>query len=253
VLLADRGYGDVRYLRCVPDAGGFFLIRAKAGMHPQVIEALRADGHRLRSLRHKPLKVLSSKLPKRQRVERVVGWQVDGHPLCLRLIISWHRRTRRFCSVLTNLAPQRDPLDPSGRAYKWRWQVELLVKAWQSYANPQAFDTPNAVIVEGWIWVAMAAAALQRFLAHLTQVLLEVPMSTRTVARCAMYVLGDGVEALQRGDRAGRSAALEAAMPYLACQAQRAHPARDRHIGRSQLGLEPLFGSGDVIEFAEAA
>jgi len=48
-------------------------------------------------------------------------------------------------------------------------------------------------------------------------------------------------------------AALEAAVTYLACHAQRAHPKRDRQTGRSQLGLEPLFGSDDVIEFAEAA
>jgi hypothetical protein len=42
-------------------------------------------------------------------------------------------------------------------------------------------------------------------------------------------------------------------MTYLACHAQRAHPKRDRQTGRSQLGLEPLFGSDNVVEFAEAA
>ena len=52
---------------------------------------------------------------------------------------------------------------------------------------------------------------------------------------------------------AGLYDALEAAMTYLACHAQRAHPKRDRQTGRSQLGLEPLFGSDDVVEFVEAA
>ena len=78
-------------------------------------------------------------------------------------------------------------------------------------------------------------------------------MSTRKVAMCAVHVLGDIVRALQSGDMPGLYAALEEAVTYLACHAQRAHPERDRHIGRSQLGLEPLFGSDDVIEFAEAA
>ncbi len=36
LLLADRGYLDLHYLRRVQDEGGFFLIRAKAGMNPQV-------------------------------------------------------------------------------------------------------------------------------------------------------------------------------------------------------------------------
>ena len=78
-------------------------------------------------------------------------------------------------------------------------------------------------------------------------------MSTRKVAMCAVHVLGDIVQALKTGDVARLYAALEAAITYLACHAQRAHPERDRQTGRSQLGLEPLFGSDDVIEFAEAA
>jgi hypothetical protein len=199
VLLADRGYVDLHYLRRVQEAGGFFLIRAKAGMNPQVLEAFREDGKRLRSLRNKPLQTIHAKLPKRQRVELVVQWHVDGGPLCLRLIFSWNRRTKSFCSFLTNLPSQRYPLEVICRAYKWRWQVELLFKEWKSYANLHAFDTANPTLVEGLIWSAIAAAALKRFLAHMTQLLAEVPMSTRKVAMCAMHVLGNLVEALKRG------------------------------------------------------
>src|SRR5256885_6855069 len=123
----------------------------------------------------------------------------------------------------------------SGLYHEIRWNVE------------------NPAIVEGLIWIAIAAAALKRFLAHMTQLLLEVPMSTRKVAMCAMYVLGDVVDALKRGDEAGLYAALEAAITYLACHAQRAHPKRDRRMGRSQLGLEPFFANDEVREFAEAA
>src|SRR5919205_2702674 len=253
LLLADRGYIDLHYLRRVQAEHGYFLIRAKAGMHPQVVEAFRADGKRLQSLRNKRLQAIVARLPKRQRVELRVQWQVDGHPLCLRLILSWNPRTKSFCSFLTNLPPKRYPLEVICRAYKWRWQVELLFKEWKSYANLHAFDTANPALVEGLIWAAIAAAALKRFLAHMTQLLMEVPMSTRKVAMCAVPVLGDLVDALKRGDVVGLYTALEAAVTYLACHAQRAHPERDRQRGRSQLGLEPLFGSTDVIEFAEAA
>jgi hypothetical protein len=253
LLLADRGYIDLHYLRRVKDAGGFFLLRAKAGMNPQVVEAFREDGKRLCSLRNKRLKTIQARLPKRHRVELGVQWQVDGHPLCLRLILSWNPRTKSFCSFLTNLPPKRYPLEVICRAYKWRWQVELLFKEWKSYANLHAFDTAKVAIVEGLMWTAIAAAALKRFLAHMTQLLAEVPMSTRKVAMCAVYVLGAIVRALQSGDMAGLSAALEQAVAYLACHAQRAHPKRDRQTGRSQLGLEPLYGSDDGIEMAEAA
>jgi Transposase DDE domain len=253
LLLADRGYVDLHYLRRVQDEGGFFLIRAKAGMNPQVLEAFREDGKRLRSLRNKALQTIHAKLPKRQRVELLVQWHVDGAPLCLRLILSWNRRTKSFCYFLTNLPSKGYPIHVICRAYKWRWQVELLFKEWKSYANLHAFDTANPALVEGLIWTAIAAAALKRFLAHMTQLLVEVPMSTRKVAMCARHVLGDIVRALQHGDVAGLYAALEAAITYLSCHAQRAHPKRDRQTGRAQLGLEPCFANEDVIEFAEAA
>src|ERR671924_1231880 len=77
LLLADRGYIDFHYLRRVQDAGGFFLIRAKAGMNPHVVEAWREDGKRRRSLRNKALKALHAKRPKRQRVELIVEWQME--------------------------------------------------------------------------------------------------------------------------------------------------------------------------------
>src|SRR5437899_2234297 len=125
VLLADRGYVDLHYLRRVQDEGGFFLIRAKAGMNPQVLEAFREDGKRLRSLRHKALQTIHAKLPKRQRVELLVQWHVDGAPLCLRLILSWNRRTKSFCYFLTNLPSKGYPIHVICRAYKWRWQVEI--------------------------------------------------------------------------------------------------------------------------------
>src|SRR6266853_1729150 len=173
LLLADRGYIDLHYMRRVQDEGGFFLIRAKAGMNPQVVEAFREDGKRLRSLRNKPLKTIHAKLPKRQRVELGVRWEVEAHTLRLRLLISWNRRTQECCSLLTNLPATRSPLDMLYRAYKWRWQVELLFKEWKSYANLHAFDTENPAIVEGLIWAAIAGAALKRFLAHMTQLLVE--------------------------------------------------------------------------------
>jgi hypothetical protein len=253
LLLADRGYLDLGYMRRVQDEHGFFLIRAKAGRNPQVIEAFREDGTRLRSLRNKPLQAIYAKLPKRQRVELLVRWQVDGQPLCLRLIVSWNCYHKTFCYLLTNLPAPRYTLEMICRAYKWRWQVELLFKEWKSYANLHAFDTENPAIVEGLIWTAIAAAALKRFLAHMTQLIVQVPMSTRKVAMCATQVLGDVVEALKTGNVTRLLKALEAAIRYLACHAQRAHPKRDQRTGRSQLGLAPLFESDNVTEFAEAA
>jgi len=131
--------------------------------------------------------------------------------------------------------------------------VELLFKEWKSYAHLHAFDTEKVAIVEGLIWAAIAAAARKRFLAHATQLIVGVAMSTRKAAMYVTYVLSDIVPALKTAHGTGLADALVSAVTYLACHAQRAHPQRDRHIGRLQLGLEPLFGSHDAAEIREAA
>src|SRR3989475_1183706 len=77
LLLADRGSIDVHSRRRVQDAGGGCLIRANAGMNPQILEALREDGQRLRSLRQKSLQTIRATRPTRQRVARVVQGQGD--------------------------------------------------------------------------------------------------------------------------------------------------------------------------------
>ena len=163
------------------------LIRAKAGMHPQVVEAFREDGTRLRSLRPQPLKAMHANLPKRQRGARVVEWQVEERPRRLRLLSSWNRRTQECCSLWTNLPATRSRLDRIYRAYKWRWPVEWRFQEWNSDANRHACDTAKPAIVAGVIWTAIAAAALKRFVAHMTPRLTAVPMSTRKVARWAVH------------------------------------------------------------------
>jgi len=92
-------------------------------MQPQGVEAWRADGTRLRALRNKPLQAIHTTLPKRQRVERVVAWQLEAHPLRLRLLISWNRQTKAVCSLLTPLPATRYRLDLISRASQWRWHV----------------------------------------------------------------------------------------------------------------------------------
>jgi hypothetical protein len=195
VLFAERGSSALGSLQRGGPQGGCLIIRAKAGLHPQVVAACRADGTRRRALRHPTLKALHPTLPKRHRVERVVAWQLEEPVLRLRLLLSWNRQTKACCSVLTHLPAQRDRLAMLYRAYPWRWPGARLLKAWTSYANLHAFDTAHPAIVEGLMWAAIAAAALKRFLTSMTPRLAEGPMSTRKGARCAAHVFGEMVQA----------------------------------------------------------
>lgn len=239
LLLADRGYFDLDYLRALEAAGASFVIRSYSSINPQVVEALRETGMRVRGMRGKALK--SCRIPKRGHVDLDVKWGSDQGALAVRLIVSWNPTTREYRYLLTNLPRSRYSARQIDKAYRLRWQVELLFKEWKSYANLHAFDTANPSIAEGLIWAAIAASALKRFLAHCTQAIRGVEVSTRKVAMCAHHVLHAVFEGLASGRRVNIQSLLERAIEYLAVNAQRAHPKRDRERGRLSSGLIPVF------------
>lgn len=239
LLLADRGYFDTEYLRALDKAGGSFVVRSYCSINPQVLDAYTGEGKRLARLCKKSLK--DSRLSKKGLLDLDVQWGEGEDAFRCRLVVSWNRETREYRYLVTNLPRERYSAAQVATAYRLRWQVELLFKEWKSYANLHAFDTRNPSIAEGLIWAAIAAAALKRFLAHMTQQIHGVEISTRKVAMCAHHVLHDIFHALIEGRRGYLIKAIEAALRYLAANAMRAHPKRDRRSGRLQLGLRPVI------------
>jgi hypothetical protein len=241
LLLADRGYFDRDYLSELTKAGASFVIRAPQGLNPKVLEAFDAKGQRIRQFCGKPLKTL--RIAKRGAIDLQVRWEVPGQSLECRFIVAWNAATKEFQYLATNLPPGRYSVSEVAKAYRLRWQVELLFKEWKSYANLHAFDTHNPAIVEGLIWAAIGAAALKRFLAHTAQVVAGVETSTRKAAMCAVHVLQDILRTLISGIENRFLDAFARAIDYLAGNARRAHPQRDRHRGRLQFGLEPILAN----------
>ena len=214
LLLADRGYFSLPYVGEMIEAGASFALR-------EVVE----------------------RFPKKTPVDLDVGWRNAQRQIFCRLVVNYNPKTREFRYLLTNLPRTRYAAEQVGLAYKLRWQIELLFKEWKSYANLHAFDTGKSEIAEGLIWAAIAAATVKRYLAHLTQHLAHVDISTRKVAMCAHHVMGTLVEALLDGRLSRILQAINNAVAFLATNARRAHPERDRRSGRLELNLEPVFNA----------
>ncbi len=245
LLLADRGYLDLAYLRDIDRHGGFFIVRSKAGLNPRVIDAYREDGQRLKSCQDRDLQAIIGKFPKRQRAELDVEWLINGEPFRVRMIVRWNPETKCFDYLLTNLPQDRYPLHIICLGYKLRWQVELLFKEWKSYTNLHKFDTEKETISEALIWASLAASAIKRFLAHAAEQLLEVVISTRKASMPSAYDLPELFRALRYGDGPWYRRAFEAMINYLGKNARRAHPERDARTGRARLGLKPIFQLSD--------
>jgi hypothetical protein len=243
LLLGDRGYFSLEYADELMEEGGSFVVRVKSSINPLILNAFTPEGRRLRKFRGKHLKRAGA-LSRREPVDMDAQWtKPDGSSVERRLIASWNPRERRYNFFATDPFRERYLVADILRAYRLRWQIELLFKEWKSYANLHAFDTSKAPIVEGLIWASLAAATVKRYLAHVTQLLTRVEISTRKVAMCAVHVLLEVFVALVRKSPYRLLLARRRAINYLSAHAQRAHPKRDRISGRLALGLQPIFAN----------
>ena len=241
LLLADRGYFEKKYLADVDQAGGSFVVRASASINPVVRRAYTCRGKELKKLRGRRLKECA--LSKDEMVDLDVVWGKGPEAFQARVVARWNPQEGHYTWLVTNLARDRYTAQAVGQLYRLRWQVELMFKEWKSYANLHAFDTNNAGIAEGLIWTAIAASILKRYLGQMTQALRGVEVSTRKAAMCARHGLGELFRVLATETGRGLLPVLGRLVDYLASNAARAHPKRDRKRGRLQFGLEPKFGA----------
>src|SRR5688572_30013534 len=96
LLVADRGYLDLTYLRDIERHGGFFIVRSKSNLNPRVIDAHREDGKRLNSCQGREFQAIISKFPKQQRTDLEVEWLIEGEAFRVRQIVSWNPEEKCF-------------------------------------------------------------------------------------------------------------------------------------------------------------
>lgn len=243
LLLADRGYVSIDYLRATDEADGRFIIRGKSDMNPLILNALGPDGAKLERFQQQRLSTVKKRLSKYDCLDMTVRFGKGAKVFVCRLIVHPNLRGNdvpRY--LLTNLEREAFTPEHVSDGYRLRWQVELLFKQWKSHANLRAFDTANSNIAEGLIWASLCAATLKRYCAHITERIARVAMSTQTVAKCIRHVLGDVLYDLMH-QPAKLPLSVARVIEYLAKNATRAHPERDRKSGRLKLGLVHVYAS----------
>jgi hypothetical protein len=241
LIIGDRGYQSIDYCREVDAACGHVLIRHQTGIDPVIIQGFR-DGKLIRSYAGCRLSELMARC-RGYTLDADGQWQGIGNPsrpdTQLRVVLVWNDVTEEHMALVTNL--DRDLFSPADlyQLYRLRWQIELLFKEWKSYCNLHMFNTTKESIAAGFIWAALGACIVKRFMAKAAQRVFEVgEISTRKTAMTVGHHLYALLEAVIAKHRL-RTPLLEL-LQHLSTQARRAHPKRDRTLGRLRVGIVPV-------------
>lgn len=240
LFLADRGYDSTAFMDEIVEAGGSFCVRIRTCLDP-VVTKIHRGAQRYRKWEGQRLSAVIAALPKSKTHDLDIEWRRrDGTPRsAYRLLLRYHGPEHGWTRLMTNLSRQQCTGSDIVAAYRLRWQVELYFKELKSYANLHAFSTCKSNIAEGLIWASLCVAFLKRFFAHsCQQATATIAISTRRVAMCSHAFLATFFRCL-RADFKGLRAVLKHIFAFLAVNARRANPRRERKKGRLALGLAP--------------
>ena len=244
LLLEDRGYEARDFFVAVHDAGGFFVVRGTKSIRPTIREA--RDGKGQTRVRQIEGKRLSWRVLPRHDVDLQIDWKCDsGKVYSGRLVVFYvagKRNKKTYVYLHTNLSRETFSACDVGVVYRLRWQVELLFKEWKSHANLHKFDTAKAPIAEGLIWASLLAATLKRAITHAAERACGTELSTQRAACSAKHFLDKILAAVLKCGNQLLSG-IRAAFTFLAGNALRAHPERDRKTGRLAAGLRHVVAA----------
>ncbi len=232
LFMADRGYFKLSYLDSIDQAGGSYLVRAKTTANPLVLSGVNAQGKRLKRFENVKLRALKHHI----RRSQVVDMDVEGKT-SYRMIASWPAGKSEPTYWATNLSREDYPASTVIQLYSLRWQIELLFKEWKSYCNLRKFNTRNAGLMEGLIWVSLLALLVKRRIGFSIQRIMGVDISSFMVAKNTQSWFYPLMESILHGTAPELKQTWNWAIDYLSRYAKRAHPDRDRKTGRLQYGL----------------
>jgi hypothetical protein len=235
--LRDRGYIDRAYFEALDGRDTYLICRARSDLNPTIAQvrgvprriAKQWSGRKLQQLRKSKLK---------RDLDLTVSWpRPDGGVFELRLVIRYVPEKKSWTWLLTNLPHEKFDADTVGRLYRLRWQIELVFKDWKSNANLHALQSEQPAIVEGFIWASLCAALIKRALAHWAQLVAGTKrISTRIAASAGPQIMP------RLADWAARRFPIrlfDELLRFLAHNALRTHPERDRRAPSFALGLRP--------------
>ena len=236
LFLADRGYFKLSYLDDIAQSNGSYIVRAKTTVNPKVIAGFNRNGRPLKRFKDKKQKVVKKYI----RQSGIVDMDVEGKTK-YRLIASWPEGKAEPIYWSTNLDRKQFSAEAIIKLYQLRWQIELLFKEWKSYCNLQKFNTRKSTMMEGLVWVSLLSLLVKRRIGFSVQRIKGIELSTFMVAKNTQGWFYPLMESITQNRLPSLKKTWKRTIDFLSKYARRAHPNRDKRIGRSQYGLNAII------------
>jgi hypothetical protein len=160
-------------------------------------------------------------------------WPTPG--VSLRLVSFCLPDGNGYVHLLTTLGRRLTSANTLAQLYRLRWQIELLFRELKSHSGLTRWNTRSESLTRAMIWLSVITVTVKRFVAHQSSSA-ESVTSTLTVSRVLESRLPPLLTLLSQGRALARH--LHALLKFLAANASRAHPERDRRAGRYAQFLE---------------
>lgn len=168
LMIMDRAFFELSYLEDITYFGGYYIVRSRKSDNPGITNAYNQSKTPVKKFSGLYLNEVKKKLPKKSIVDFDVTYRDNDSDI--RMIVFWHKKSKEFVYIATNLPRDKFCAQSVADAYRLRWQVELLFKELKSYSNLRKFNTSNQYIAEGFIWLSLIALMIKRFFSHAAHV-----------------------------------------------------------------------------------
>lgn len=172
LLLVDLGYFDYRLLARIHELGGYYIVRARKGIDPIIVDrhrnhrgrAVQVIGERLHSVidrLHRAVLDVQVALDVRRR-----GYRGRRHTtqMFVRAVGVREQECRDYHVYFTNIPAEELEPDDVARAYALRWQIELLFRELKTHYRLAQAPSRNPHVVEVLVKASLLCLAASRAL-----------------------------------------------------------------------------------------
>lgn len=234
LVMMDAGYFDVEYCDEIARSKGYFLIRAKSNINPEVTEIYDEQGNLWRHS-FSNLKMLKAKQDK--LLDMSVKW--EKYENTFRVIQFFDRKTRTKGYLMTNLAREQFNAKKVLSLYGLRWQVELFFKELKSYCSLKKCNTVDPNIIKSLIYCSILTLLINRYVTFSVSFAYRRILSTQKVCRSSTCWLPKCLTSIFGAtlDLDG----LRDVFNYIATHCRRSNLKRDKETELFRSELVPYF------------